>query len=843
MKYSLRGCFSVLFLALLSFQLNAQICDTISNYSSAYTSTILSLPAPNWGYVSGHNSFMDQAKVDYYNYTGTNTHVTASYFGFGYAFTTDPTAKVTATVWDGTGGTPGALLGSKDMLISDIIASISSFQLHYVEFDTPVELVTNEFFLGFTMTAGADTVALITSSPGNVPAGFGTAWEQWQDSTWHNYNEPTAWGFDAAHSIFPILGTSPTASFSPSNATGCIGSSVTFNSSSSINASTYEWIFPGGIPATSTMASPVVTYNTAGIYDATLVITNGCMADTLSRTNMVEIVNYCPPTCDLVTTMAGYRPNCAGGNDGFTFAQTSGGTMPYSYQWGTTPVQTTDTAFNLMAGTYMVTVTDATGCFVITDVTLSDPAQLVVSLSKTDPTVCNGTNGTTMVTASGGTGTYTYNWTNGGVTVGTANSLSGLGQGTYMVTVTDANNCTQTGSVIVSDGCNTCTMSVAAAGSSPSCGQNNGSVTANITGGTMPYNFQWNPAIGTGQTLSNLGIGTYYVTVTDAVGCMDSSFVTLISAGTTTVSMATTDNFCSANGASVTAVATGGSSPYTFVWNTGDSTATASNLATGNYMVTVTDANGCSATGSAAVTSINAGPVLSVSQTNVGCNGGADGEILMTINNGNAPFSIFWTPLNISSQNLSNLSAGSYTALVVDQAGCIATTSVVISEPNSIVVTPSSTPTTGSDGTATGNVGGGTPPFTYLWNTGDTTQTIANLVAGTYQVTITDVNGCMGTGNVDVQLFTGNVDLSNLTNFELYPNPSDGRFTLGLDFDNRQPVRVNIYNLMGQRIFSYIGDEASYQIPVDISTVGVGAYFVIVETDEGRAVKRIVVTR
>ena len=841
MKYTLRAFFGVLFLSVLSFQIQAQSCDTIGNYSSAYTPTILSLPAPNWGYVSGHNSFNDIAKADYFNYTGTNTHVTGSFMGFGYAFTLDPTSTVTATVWDGTGGTPGSVLGQQDILITDIIASITSFQLHYVEFDTPVELASNEFFLGFTMTAGPDTVAIITSSPGNVPAGFSTAWEQQSDSTWHNYNAATSWGFDAAHSIFPILGTEPTARFSPSNATGCIGSAITYDASSSINASTYEWIFPGGTPATSTMAMPVVTYAASGQYDVTLIVTNGCMSDTLTRTNMVEIVNYCPPTCDLVTTILAVNPNCTGGSDGFAWTQTSGGTAPYSFQWGTSPVQTTDTAFNLAAGTYPVTITDATGCFVITDVTLSDPPQLQISLSKTDPTVCNGTDGTASVMGTGGTGAYTYAWASMGNPVGTTSTISGLGQGTYMVTVTDANGCTQTGSVMVTDGCNNCNLVLNVTGSSPSCGQNNGSVTANVTGGTMPYSYQWNPAVGSGQMLTNVGAGTYFVTVTDAAGCVDSSFVTLVNSGVVTINMLPEDDFWSDNGASVTAVASGGSSPYTFLWNTGDTSATITGLSTGSYDVTITDANGCSASSSAAVTSINSGPVLSINQTNVSCNGASDGEILMTINSGNAPFSIFWTPLNISSQNLTNLSAGNYTALVVDQQGCIATTTVVISEPNTLAVAPTSEPSTGNDGTATANVSGGTPPFTYLWNTGDTTQMITNLTIGTYDVTVTDANGCTSSGSVDVSPFTNTTNLSNLTEFNLYPNPSDGRFTIDVGFENRQAITLSIFNVVGQKVFEYTGDEANYQIPVDISSKGKGAYFVTIETDRGRAVRRIII--
>lgn len=839
--------FFLLCVTLFTFNIQmafGQFCDTITNFDLAnYTPVLYSTPAPGWGYVSGHNSFGDIAKADYYNYIGTNTHVTGAAFGFAYAFTLSPSAVVTATVWDGAGGTPGPVLGQKDILIADILAAIFAGQLTTVEFDTPIPLTSNEFFLGFTMTAGADTVGLLTSSLGDVPAGFGTAWELQANNTWYNYNDTTnSWGFDATHTIIPILTSPPVASFSPSNATGCIGSAVTYNATASQNATAYLWTFPGGMPSTSTSPNPQVTYNTTGTYDVTLVVTNGCLVDTLTQTNMVDIVNYCPSTCDLVSIAASNPVSCFGGNDGFAYTIDSGGTGPYTYQWGTLPVQTTDTAVGLAAGTYAVTITDQTGCFVITNVTVGSPTQLTVSASSTNPTFCNGNDGTAMVVTMGGTAPYSYNWS--GVSAQNAN-ITGLSEGVYMVTVTDANGCTAQSSVTISDGCSNCVLAVTASATNTSCGLTNGTATANVTGAVGAVSYLWSTSATT-QMITGLDVGTYSVTITDSQGCVANASVAVVSAGTIALNITPKDNFCALNAAEATVTVAGGAIPYSFLWSASansQTTATATGLGTGSHSVTVTDANGCSSSSSVAITSISNGPVLNTTQTNVSCNGGADGTINMTINSGNGPFSIFWTPLNISSQNLMSLPPNTYTATVIDQAGCLASTSVVISEPGELVVSASSTPTNGSDGTASANIDGGTPPFTYLWNNNDTSQTIMRLVAGDYMVTVTDANGCTGEGEVFVQPFTGTITLESLTNFDLYPNPTTGQFMVDLEFEERTDIQLGIFNLLGQKVYEYHATERFFKLPIDITDAGLGAYFVIIETKKGRAIKRVLVTR
>lgn len=824
----------------INFSAVGQTCDTLSNFTGNYQPSIIPIPSPGWGYVSGHNNFLDNAKAEYYNYSGTNTHIDGVILGFGNAFTTSPVATITATVWDGTGGTPGAVLEQKDVLIQDIVTAVFSLQPTFVQFDNLVPVPAGgEFFVGFTMTAGTDTVAVITSAPGDVAFGQGTAWEQQSTGSWFNYNSLSSWQFDATHAIFPTLSTPVEANFTPSNATACENVDITFDGSNSDNAITYEWVFPGGTPATSTAINPTVNYATSGNYDVTLIVTNGCQSDTLTRTNAVEIVNYCPPTCDLVTTTVTSRPSCFGGNDGFATTNTSGGVAPYSYAWSNSAV--TDTAFNLTTGSYTVTVTDANGCFVIASFFIGNPQQLTSTGATTDPTTCNGTDGTATAVPTGGTGTYTYLWNT--VPAQTTATATNLSQGNYACTITDANGCTAVIGVSVSDGCAGCTLALNPITTNPSCGLTNGSVDANVTGQTGTVTYTWNTTATT-PTISNLSSGTFSVTVSDMANCQDSATVTLIQSGNISASLTPTDDFCTTSGASISASISGGATPYSYAWNNGDTTSSINNLMTGTYDLTITDANGCTAFSSVAVTSIANGPSLMTTQNNVSCFGANDGTVNMTITGGNLPYFIVWDPLNISAQNLNSLAAGSYTAVVADNAGCLATTTVVITQPDSITLVGTATPTQSNDGTASVNVAGGTPPYTYVWNNGGTTQAINGLVTGTYSVVVTDANGCSNSTDVVVQDFTSNTNgIETLTNFDVFPNPNNGNFAIRLDFEVTTDMQIKVLNLVGQPIYETNVVDNNLYLPIDLTQQAAGIYFISIQTETGRAVKRILVSQ
>ncbi|NJN76929.1 MAG: T9SS type A sorting domain-containing protein [Saprospiraceae bacterium] len=823
----------------INFAAVGQTCDTLSNFSGNYAPAIIPVPSPGWGYVSGHNNYLDVAKAESYNYTGTNTHVQGVIMAFGYAFTVNPLATITATIWDGTGGTPGAVVEQKDVLIQDIMLSISMFQAYYAEFDEPVALPGSQFFVGFTMTTGTDTVAVVTSTPGNVFPGQGTAWEQQATNSWFNYNSPSSWGFDATHAMFPVLVTPTEAIFTPSNVTACQNVNITFDGTNSVDAITYEWIMPGATPSTSTMSNPTVTYSAAGTYDVTLIVTNGCMSDTLTRSGIIEIANYCPPTCDLATTIAATSPSCFGGNDAFATTQTTGGIAPYTYAWSSGA--TTDTAFTLTTGNYTVTITDANGCFVIASFGIGNPQQLAATGATTAPTTCNGTNGTATAVATGGNGIYTYAWNT--MPMQTTATATNLGQGNYACTITDGNGCTTVIGVSVSDGCGGCTLALNTIITNASCNLQNGSINPNVTGQNGAVTYAWSNGATT-PFISGLAAGTYSVTVTDASNCTDSTTVVLVQSGIVTVTMNPTDNFCSAIGASINTSIAGGATPYIYTWSNGATTNSINNLMTGNYSVTVTDANGCTANSTVSVTSIANGPSVTTTQGNVTCFGAHNGTVNMTITGGNLPYAVFWSPLNISAQNLNSLAAGTYTAVVADQAGCLATTTVVITQPDSITLVGTSTPTLGSSGTAIVNAAGGTPPYSYAWNNGGSTQSIQNLVIGTYTVTVTDVNNCSSTTSITVQDFTSNTNnIEALTNFEVFPNPSSGEFMVRLDFSETTDIQIRVLNIVGQPIMEINETDNALNLPINLTEQPSGMYFIMIQTENGRAIKRVMITK
>ena len=444
--------------------------------------------------------------------------------------------------------------------------------------------------------------------------------------------------------------------------------------------------------------------------------------------------------------------------NGIVSVQPSGGTGIYSYAWS--EGQTTQVATGLAAGTYTVTVTDGNGCTDICSATVAAATPLTVACTST-PVLCddmNGTSddGTATATPAGGTGVYTYAWSEGQ----TAMVATGLAAGTYTVTVSDGNGCT-----------NTCTSTVAAATaltvactSTPVlCDDMNGTsddgtATATPTGGKSPYTYAWTGGQTT-QTATGLAAGMYTATVTDANGCKHTCTSTVAAATALTVACTSTPVLCDdMNGTSddgtATATPTGGKSPYTYAWTGGQTTQTATGLAAGMYTATVTDANGCKHTCTSTVAAATALTVACTS-TPVLCddmNGTSDdGTATATPTGGKSPYTYAWTG-GQTTQTATGLAAGMYTATVTDANGCKHTCTSTVAAATALTVACTSTPVlcddmngTSDDGTATATPTGGKSPYTYAWTGGQTTQTATGLAAGMYTATVTDANGCKHT--------------------------------------------------------------------------------------------------
>jgi gliding motility-associated-like protein len=358
--------------------------------------------------------------------------------------------------------------------------------------------------------------------------------------------------------------------------------------------------------------SPTQTGICAGTYTVTVTDANNCTA-TASFT-VTE-----PPVLSVSLSgsiyIGGWGVSCNGACDDTLTSSASGGTPPYSYTWSNggpnAPSQT-----GICAGTYTVTVTDANGCTATASFIVTEPPVLVVTLSSSIyaggwGVSCNGACDDTLTSSSsGGTSPYNYTWSNGGPN---APSQTGICAGTYTVTVTDANNCTATASIIVTEPpplTASLTGSVFAGGWGVSCnGACDDTLSAAASGGTSPYSYSWSNGGPNNSNQTGICAGTYTVTVTDANNCTATASFVVTEPPPLSISITDTllnppyHNSCPGSCDTwLVANASGGTTPYNYLWSNGDAGTVADSLCGGVYTVTVTDANGCTLTATFTIT-------------------------------------------------------------------------------------------------------------------------------------------------------------------------------------------------------------------------------------------------
>ncbi|MBI5914056.1 MAG: T9SS type A sorting domain-containing protein [Bacteroidetes bacterium] len=443
--------------------------------------------------------------------------------------------------------------------------------------------------------------------------------------------------------------------------------------------------------------------------------------------------------------ITGTSPTCNGYTNGSVTATASGGTGPYSYIWNNGVGG--NTLQSIGAGNYSVAVTDANGNAANASFNLTQPTAVNVTVSAGNP--CTGGGNATAI-ATGGTGGYSYLWDNGA----TGASVSGLSAGLHCVTVTDANGCQDVGCAVITS-VMAVTMNVQGLACFNFC---DASVEAIVTGGTAPYTYLWSNGA-TGSVNPNLGPGTYSVTVTDVNGCTVTGTAAVGNPANININVSVTNPSCTGGGTgSATANASGGTPPYSYLWNTGSMQQTITGLFPGTYTVTVTDFLGCASTAAAVV--IPAGSVfLNIAATPSSSCGITNGTASVTVTGGTAPYTYLWNT-GATTTSISGLAPGNYSVVVTDAAGCGATAQVTVGGTPAIDLHISGVSAgCAANGSANAMVtpGTGTPPFSFLWNTGATTPIINNLTPGTYSVTVTDAAGCTDTDQVTV---TGSSNIS-----------------------------------------------------------------------------------
>ncbi len=361
---------------------------------------------------------------------------------------------------------------------------------------------------------------------------------------------------------------------------GFTGSATVSSITGGTSPYTYSWA--GGFGTTG-----FATGLSAGNYSITITDSFGCTK------TAGFVVNQ--PTA-LVLNPGSAAVLCNGGSTGSASVTASGGTTSYTYAWNNG--QTNANATGLSAGTYTVTVTDANACTKSVTVSVTQPTAIITTTTVTASTCTLG--GTATASSGGGTGVYSYLWSNGQTT----QTATGLAIGNYTVTVSDANNCTQTATASII-GTSGPTAGISIANNLKCFNDNSGSTTVTATGGTGSYTYSWN----NGQTNANatgLNAGSYTVTVTDNNGCTFTVSVALTEPAVL-VATATGANAC--QNATANGNAVGGTVNYNYLWSNGQATQNATGLSTGVYTLTVTDANGCTATDTAVV-NISPPPII-----------------------------------------------------------------------------------------------------------------------------------------------------------------------------------------------------------------------------------------
>ncbi|MFI5150511.1 MAG: T9SS type A sorting domain-containing protein [Bacteroidia bacterium] len=601
----------------------------------------------------------------------------------------------------------------------------------------------------------------------------------------------------------------------------------------------------GGTPTYtySWNTSPVQTTSTAtglaaGTYTVSISDMAGC-----SQSFGVVVGNTGGP----VLTPASTPASCSNSTNGTASVTVTGGTSPYTYSWSTTPLQTGATATGLSAGTYMVQVADAAGCVTPVSVTVTSPGILKDSITAVMVKCNGGMNGSAQANVTGGSPAYTYSWST--TPVQTAATATGLGAGSYTLTVTDAQGCTGMKQVIIQQ---PAVLAVTTSSVQTTCnGSSDGSATATVTGGSSPYHYSWSTSPGqTTKTAAGLVAGIYSVSVIDSNGCSISATVTLTQPAPIVLAVSTVKASCgNFDGSATVSVTSGGSGPFTYLWTpSGQVTAAASNLNAGKYLVSVTDANGCSQMDSALVSNSGTGPaVVSVLS---GCAGANNASATATMASGSMPFTYSWSTVPVqTSSTASGLSPGSYTVMVTDSLGCLTFATVAVTNPvplviDSIQITHISCVSC-SDAFATIALSGGGAPYTYSWSTSpvQTTATASRLTPGTYTVCVTDANGCTLCDSVVIDNTVGiEVYAGTLSRMTLYPNPTSGTLNIQIQSSESQDVQLRVSNLLGELLYveKITVVTGIQQKSCDFSAYPKGMYILQVITGHESAAQRFI---
>src|SRR5690554_1396712 len=579
-----------------------------------------------------------------------------------------------------------------------------------------------------------------TSAIGNSVTTSGSYWIRAEDP-----NDPTCYVVDEIQvnitSVdFTVTVTNPSC--------GALDGEIVITPGSGVTIATYS-IDNGATTQTNGTFSNLG----AGSYTIVVVDANGC-----EETSTESLSNAGGATIDNISTT---DPSCSN-DDGELEATVSGGATPYSYQWyddAGNPIGTnSNTITGLAAGDYSVEVTDGDNCTSTGSATLN-PAAGSDDASFTLTNFCEGEANSATITGTPG-GTFTIlSPTGDGATINTTTGeiTDGVGGTTYTVEY-------ETNGACPSSETNNVTVNIAPAftvsTTSPSCGALDGEIVITPGSGVMvsTYSIDNGATTQTNGTFSNLGAGSYAIVIVDANGCENTQTENLSNAGGPTIADITVVNAsCNSDDGAISVLASGGTAPLSYSLNSGQTSSdgTFTGLTDGSYTVTVSDANGCDVNETVVVDREGGLTLSIIDSENVSCFGLSDGSATVGVTGGTPTYSYSWSSGGTNSPSATGLSAGVHTITVTDSQNCSEEISVVISEPSTIVL--DATVVDSDCGMDNGSIiveaTGGAGNYLYSWSPSvSNSHQATNIGVGSYEVTVTDGNGCSETATYVVEL-------------------------------------------------------------------------------------------
>ena len=614
---------------------------------------------------------------------------------------------------------------------------------------------------------------------------------------------------------------------SATNASSATANDGTTNAAAFGGTAPFEYNWTGNRPGAS------IDGLASGEYTVTATDANGCVAEETVTVGVEEDV-----CADFTVAIEIQNVSCFGETDGMIDVNAQGGSGIYFFEYSN-GTSLNNSLAGVGAGDFTVTVRDENDCEFTIEGTITEPDELIINiLEANNASNENTSDGSLAIDVEGGTAPYLTEWEDG---FGDVLEVADLAPGAYTVNITDDNGCQSTQTVTIGsdddipmgDDCSS--LSATFSITPVSCFQNqDGSVEVDVSGGTPPYDIT-----SSGGSLVGLPSSVFTITITDSAGCELEEEINIPTPGPLELLPIGYDGACGST-ALAEVVVSGGTEPFDFIWSTNETGPVISNLDSGVYGITVTDANGCANTGEVEVVNEFIQLAFEAATTNATCSDLEDGRINVTINDGVPPYTYLWND-GVTTEDRLNIGAGTYNLEITDGAGCQFILSRTILAPSDVVATYDvDQGATSSLFDVTVSASGGTPPYNYSWSDGGNNFINLGLTIGTYTVTITDDNNCDEIIEVVVEGVTAAADLEIVSSFELSPNPTNGQFLLDVSLSQTSNINVSIYNILGQNVYngSYRGNEINERL--DLSNEPTGTYYIRLYNESGQVTKKII---